>query len=539
LSPAPDGLYGATPLRVVRQTSLSYMSTPERVQTKGLKNATDQMLGCPPPGRDARREALSHCPRDTRRLPPRPLPKGRADAVGSARRRIAQASLASQDIPWAADKDVVPRILLASVVVGLVLSMSVAAPLAAEHHHATSQAHHRGMFLGRANDHKLIVCRQALASSERVSLRHRPPKPCAQAVRRERNLGATPSRVSARGIQGSRVGFATNLRWRSEPEILSELRTVSAGGVGWIREDFSWAQNEPERGVFDWTRTDRLMAAAARARIRVLAIIDYSAPWASSDPSGHGDVLYPPSDPHDYARYAEAVVTRYGDKGTFWAERPNLPKVPLGAVELWNEPYGRWDWKPDPDPARYARLAHLAATAVHAVDPGMVVLASGDLLQCRTDGRIVGWVDHVLAADPGLAKEIDGWSVHPYPDPRNLGPYDTIHDRRFTFSVVPLVRAVTMAAGADLPIWITEIGWSTAPRVPGAVTNKQQADYITGAVRRALNDWGSFVPRIFLYTWDHANGVAGDREGNYGLLHSDGTPKPAWDALRTLILRRV
>lgn len=334
------------------------------------------------------------------------------------------------------------------------------------------------------------------------------------------------------GDSGGRIGVSTHLGFAGEPP-REQLRRIHAGGVSWIREDFPWDAIEPEPGRWDWSRTDALMAAAAAEGVRVLAILAYSAGWASSDPSGGADVHHPPRDDAAYSRYAAAVAGRYGAGGRFWQANPNLPELPLAAVELWNEPWGYFFWKPDPDPARYAGLARAAARAVRAVAPDVDLLLPADLLQVRADGDARPWLTAMLDAAPELARVADGFTVHPYPSPRDAGPDDVPDDPRYAFARVSRVRELLRARGATAPIWITEVGWTTAPAVADAVSEERQAAYVGRAIDRALDDWGEFVERIFIYSWDRSTGGPGDREGNYGLRRTDGTFKPAWDEITT------
>ena len=342
-------------------------------------------------------------------------------------------------------------------------------------------------------------------------------------------LGQTASSEAAVSYSG-RVGLNTHLVWVSQSDALAVFKEIRAGGVDWVREEFPWSVVEPQQGTFTWSRTDAMMAAASQANVNVLGILGYSAPWASSDPSGGGDTKYPPRDSGAYARYAAAVVARYGPGGAFWAARPDLQPRPLTAVQIWNEPWGYWFWKPNPNPTAYALLARRAAEAINAVNPNTTILIPGDLLQVRTDRTIVDWLRNLRAADPGLTSLVDAYSVHPYPDPRTNGPYQDRSDPRWDYGRVALVHQID----PSLPIWITEIGWSTA-NTSDSVTEATQATFVTGAVTRAMTDWGSFVDRIFLYSFDRDSGNTADREGYYGLRRQDGTPKPAWGALRTLI----
>ncbi|MGA2924701.1 MAG: hypothetical protein ABSG43_01715 [Solirubrobacteraceae bacterium] len=336
-----------------------------------------------------------------------------------------------------------------------------------------------------------------------------------------------------------RVGVVVsdNLYESPERQIEAGLAQVRAGGVSWIREDLTWAVAEPTPGVFDWAPFDRLMAAAAGARVHVLGILDYSAPWASSDPSGSGDPLYPPNNDSEFAAYAAAVAARYGSRGSFWAEHLDVTPDPLTAVEIWNEPYGSWDWASGPSATAYAALVSQAAPAIHAVDPRIAVLMSGDLMSWdyAATPQHQPWLERLLAAAPAVTKLVNGLDVHPYPSPENLGPDVDRGEIANLFGRVSRIRQLELAAGVNLPIWITEIGWSTAPDTAQAVSDPTQASYLCEAVQRSLGEWGSFVPKIFVFGWFRASGRRGDLAGNFGLLDRTGAPTPAWIAIAHLL----
>ena len=323
-----------------------------------------------------------------------------------------------------------------------------------------------------------------------------------------------------------------------EPDTHRQLRRLREGGVSWIREDFSWLQIERQPGVFYWAASDNFMAAAAVEGISVLAIADYSAPWAASDPSGHGDQHYPPKDVQDFANFTRALAERYGTGGTFWTANPDLPAKPLAAIELWNEPYGYWFWKPRPDPAYYARLVEAASAAVREVDPRIKLLASGDLVAVYGPNSSTQWLDWLTAlldADPDIVDAIDAWSIHPYPSPWDLGPHDESWSPRLSFGRVARIHEILVARSADKPIWLTEIGWTTASGVSGGVSEATQARFLEETVKRAIDDWGAFVPRVFLFSWDRASGIPTDRDTNCGLRRMDDSTVPAWDSLTTLL----
>jgi hypothetical protein len=349
-------------------------------------------------------------------------------------------------------------------------------------------------------------------------------------------LVGAPTAPASSSAYADRAGLALNhkILLQSESVIEAVMTRLRTSGVNWVRADLPWAATEPHRGVFNWSQLDRLMTAAAATNMNVLGILDYSAPWASSDPSGRGDVMYPPTDPGDFAAYARAVIDRYGANGAFHSgQAPDTS--PLRAVEIWNEPYGDWFWKPGPDPAKFVALVEATAPVIHAEDPSMTVLAAGDIAQCRNKVWQGTWLASLLAIDPNLPKLIDAWAVHPYPAPWTLGPDDVPRDPKLGFQRVALTRQTSMQMNAALPIWITEVGWSTAAPSAGGVTEDQQAQFTKRAVQMATDDWGQFVPRTFFYDFDKSTGVPTDHDGNYGLLRADGSEKPAWTVLRSML----
>ncbi len=52
---------------------------------------------------------------------------------------------------------------------------------------------------------------------------------------------------------------------------------MSSLGVNWAREDLSWADTEPHKGVFDWSGFDQMVSAARKQRASPsLPIVGYA-----------------------------------------------------------------------------------------------------------------------------------------------------------------------------------------------------------------------------------------------------------------------
>ena len=357
----------------------------------------------------------------------------------------------------------------------------------------------------------------------------------ARPIRTQRRATPAAAPASTSSRYASRVGFASHTDYMSEADGAALLRRARDIGVTWIREDFGWSWIEGRgKGQFDWTVTDRLMRNTSKLGINVVAMAGYAPAWANG---GHGDDKFPPLNPRDYADFVVAVANRYGKNGAFWAANPGLPQRPLGAIELWNEPWLWTFWKPEPDPARYAALVRAAAPAIKAVHPEIEVLMCGDLQLGYSDSRDYtngthrnweyGFLARVLKQD-FASGSVDAYSVHPYS--QNFGPYqasiswfaDQSYAQQWLYQKLVLTRDMTRGAGKAKPLWNTEFGWSTN----GDVDETTQAQYLHDALKRAVEEWGGFVERSFIYVLEKPHN--GDRDGGYSLFHDDMSPKPAW-----------
>src|ERR1035437_7728058 len=54
-----------------------------------------------------------------------------------------------------------------------------------------------------------------------------------------------------------------------------EMEMLATAGFHWVRMDFSWSGTEKERGKYDFSAYDRLLAALGAQKMRALFILDY------------------------------------------------------------------------------------------------------------------------------------------------------------------------------------------------------------------------------------------------------------------------
>ncbi len=280
-----------------------------------------------------------------------------------------------------------------------------------------------------------------------------------------------------------------------------------------IRVEIPWSILEPSRRGQAEPRalafTDHLVNRAASAGMKVIALVLRTPCWASSAPTSllsncepnksSKANAWPPSDPRTYASFVAFLAARYGPK--------------LAAIEVWNEPdQSNEDYFAGPNKARrYAELLRAAYPAIKSADPQMTVLG----------GSLVGSNGAFLRAlyAAGIKGYYDGLSVHFYT--LVLGSLRYLHE-------------VQLQNGDHTPLWLNEFGWSSCwPRQhiqqeQGCVTKQVQATNIANVYREtARTPW---IAAETLYS------LQGSRSEEFGVLSETGARKPAFVALRNVLV---
>jgi hypothetical protein len=309
-------------------------------------------------------------------------------------------------------------------------------------------------------------------------------------------MKASSQRSSYFGVNAQYVFARPSSTWGPQ------LDAMGRAGVGLVRSDAYWHKAEkraPVRGrhTYDWRFADRVVTALARRRLRWQPVIAYSANWAESVP---GQKLSPPLNNQDYAEYARAFVARFGRRGAFWRAHRNLPKLPVKAVEIWNEPNWPLFWQPGPDPARYADMYLRARAAIRVVDPSVRVMLGG-----LTVGS-GDFVEAMLRFRPDARGNIDAVALHPYA----ATPDDAVE------LIARLRRRLVALGEGRVPLEITEFGWTTSGNSGYVVPELTRASYIAAfADTMARSDCG--VGALFLYAWTTNQRDYGDPEDWYGV----------------------
>ena len=141
-----------------------------------------------------------------------------------------------------------------------------------------------------------------------------------------------------------------------------DLATASAAGVGLARIQ-----------VIQGTNTDAVVELTAAAHLRLYPMLGIRRSQGAAVDAG------------TMAAFVTSFAQQYGRGGTFWAQHPELPYLPVVSYEIGNEP----DITPTApadetslhyaDPAGYAQVYEAARTALHQVDPAAQAVVGGML----------------------------------------------------------------------------------------------------------------------------------------------------------------
>lgn len=295
-------------------------------------------------------------------------------------------------------------------------------------------------------------------------------------------------------------------------------------GFTWGKGFVDWSRVEPEQDDYVWIDVDNTVEGFERAGVKTLLRVHNTPAWARPEET---TVSHPPTNTKTLSAFAETLATRYQGR--------------VEAYEIWNEPNLAFEWGNEwPEPARYAELVNAAAPALRAGDPNAAVVAGALAVTGTGSDRAIGDLDYLrsfYAATPTGA--YDALSTHPYGFGR---PPATPPDEALGLRRAEEHRAIMEAHGdADTPLWLTEVGWiQQAPawnlgeHGQGAVTAAQQAVYWRDAARYIEANW-PWAQTVFVFNLDFSTVPwynSDEQMRWYALLNPDGSPQPAYSALR-------
>jgi Glycosyl hydrolase catalytic core len=318
----------------------------------------------------------------------------------------------------------------------------------------------------------------------------------------------------------------------------ADMQQMRSGSIDSFRFSVSWSDVEPTPGARNWATVDAAVAEAAAQGVTPFPSLYGSPAWAAAADgvscSGADCVPYPPRSDATraaFATFAADAAARYGTRGTFWADHPELPYTPIRAWQIWLEQNSPTYFAPQPDVSAYAALLGATAGPIRAADPEAEIVLGGMWGADSVSGSVVPSARYLkrLYRKRGVKPNFDSIALHPYAA-RLKGMVEQIDAAR---------AAVKRARDRKVGMWVTELGWaSSGPKDENLVYGlKGQAKQLRKAfkiLRRNRGPWR--VRGIYWYAWRDTPPDAGicDWCPGAGLFAQDGTPKPAWHTLAAI-----
>jgi hypothetical protein len=310
---------------------------------------------------------------------------------------------------------------------------------------------------------------------------------------------------------------------------VQDFETMAATGVGSDRFLMIWSTVQPKKGAFNWGPTDALVGGFASHGIRAFPSLWGSPRWVAS--STATPPLASPELEQAWRKFLEAAVERYGPGGRYWGAPyhhrygADAKPLPIESWQVWNEPNLKKYFAPTPSVEQYAKLVQISHDAITSKDPNAEIVLAG----MPGFGDIDAW-DYLqsLYAIPGIQGDFDAVALHPYAT--NL---------RQLKEEIERVRAVVKAnADHETPLWLTEVGWGSAPPDRFGLSQgiEGQRRLLAGSYRLILShrkEWN--VKRLFWFDWRDPS-TSGVVKCSFcasaGLLKFNRTPKPAYDVFK-------
>ncbi|HEY6730583.1 MAG TPA: Ig-like domain-containing protein [Solirubrobacterales bacterium] len=225
-----------------------------------------------------------------------------------------------------------------------------------------------------------------------------------------------------------------------------------------------------------------------------------------------------------YREFVLGFIARYGLGGTFWDLHPELNEqaYAITTVELGNEPYFG-----DMSASLYADTVRPTLEAIKSQNlPVKVILVT------RTYGTDTTWMDTLYSRIPNLNDYFYAFADHPYwygHDPAEgtaAGPFGRISVLR---------KRMNEKGAAAKPIWLTEYGQSTASCGSQCVSEAVQKEHLQKLLTATITRTEWKVEMISVFQLRDRSQNSSDREHGFGLLRYDGTQKPSYSMVRSLM----
>lgn len=281
---------------------------------------------------------------------------------------------------------------------------------------------------------------------------------------------------------------------------------MKEAGVGFVRMDFLWYDLEPEPGVFEFKRYDRIVDVLQKNDIRILGILEYNPAW-------HDGPWNEAPDFDLYEKFVSRVVNHFKDRVKYW--------------EIWNEPDEETYWIPQDEMKTYTELLKRIYPVIKKIDPTCKVLMGGVSRMPNISLKRI--------YQNGGRDYFDIVNIHPFVDPLATNAIKIV--KGIYTSVCKVMRKY---GDENKRIWFTELGCPGVKEVGPennwwqgiSPTEEQQAAWVKQIYTECLNWEG--VDKVFWAFFRDTNNHFKTGVDYFGLIRNDFTQKSAYKAYKEI-----
>jgi hypothetical protein len=324
-----------------------------------------------------------------------------------------------------------------------------------------------------------------------------------------------PAAASAR-LPAEFVGISPQTASSSE-----DFELMEAAGLRSVRLPLYWMGIEahsPYLVAPNWSDFDRSVRLAAEHGMRVFPFAWGTPPWVAAE--ARVEPVYRGWARRAWASFLRRAVLRYGPRGSFWRQNPELSRLPIRKWEIWNEP-NIISFGANSNPERFARLLRVSGRAIHRADRGAKVILGGLFgrpLQVPPNVSSGDFLSRVYRARR-IKRFFDGVALHPYvADAGAMRP-----------QILNLRRIMRRHRDAATPIYVTELGWGSDSFQTrwerGLLGQARELDQAFAMLANHRRSWR--IGGVWWFSW--ADIEAGCQFcDSAGLLTQRREAKPAW-----------
>lgn len=194
-------------------------------------------------------------------------------------------------------------------------------------------------------------------------------------------------------------------------------------------------------------------------------------------------------------------------------------------IVVFNEVNRGDEWGGIPNPEEYASILSYAVTAFKSKNPDFFIISSGMDNAAANTNIAMNEYTYFRAmnnAIPGIFNQIDGFASHSYPNPAfSTPPWISTNESIASFQYEKSL--ISQLTSKNLPVFITETGWSTNTISPSTV-----ASYYQTAFSNTWSDGSIAAVTPFLLK------AGGGPFQQFSLENPDGTFSQIFKALQSL-----